>query len=139
MYLGGNGEGVLSNVAEWSVLDEEDPGTLGVRLTYTHGQHCSSHGERRKLKLNFKCMRVGIEKIEKNVRASVAAALRCAAHVSVPQVMDESSHCTYEINIESEYACPTQCGFGGGHAICNNHGVCGCVCAGTALQRGVHT
>jgi len=106
MYLGGNGEGVLSNVAEWSVLDEEDPGTLGVRLTYTHGQHCSSHGERRKLKLNFKCMRVGIEKIEKNV-------------------MDESSHCTYEINIESEYACPTQCGFGGGHAICNNHGVCG--------------
>merc|ERR1711998_519429 len=106
MYLGGNGDGNLANDAQWSVLDEEDYGVLGATLTYTHGQHCSHGSARRQLKLNFKCMNVGIEKIEKNI-------------------MDESSHCVYEITIESQYACPTECGFGGGHAICNNHGVCG--------------
>jgi len=30
----------------------------------------------------------------------------------------------YEVTIESEYACPLECGFGG-HQLCSNHGVCG--------------
>jgi len=102
MYLGG---GDLAEAATFSLLDKSDPGA-GVTLTYTKGQHCSS-GARRQLKLNFKCnSRVGIEKFDQNV-------------------MDESAHCVYEINIESEYACPLECGFGGGHSLCGGHGVCG--------------
>merc|ERR1712178_7640 len=100
-YLGNR---VLKDFAKWSLLDSENPGA-GVTLTYTEGQHCSS-GQRRQLALNFKCSKSDIEKIDRNV-------------------MDESEHCKYEITIESEYACPTECGFGGGHSICNKHGVCG--------------
>jgi len=106
-YLGGNGEGELSTVAKWSMLDNEDVSILGATLTYSHGQtYHSNGGGRRSLILNFKCREHEFEKIEKNV-------------------MDESAHAKYEITIESEYACPVECGFGGGHSICNNHGVCG--------------
>jgi len=100
-YLGNND---LAENAKWDLLDKSNPGA-GVSLTYSKGEHCSN-GERRALTLNLKCSRVGIEKFDKNV-------------------MDEAAHCRYEISIESEYACPIECGFGGGHAICNNHGVCG--------------
>lgn len=102
VYAGGS---VLDEDAKWDILDKENPGA-GVSLTYTRGQHCSS-GQRRALTLNFKCSKsAGIEQIDQNV-------------------MDESAHCKYEITIESQYACPTQCGFGGGHSLCNDHGVCG--------------
>jgi len=101
-YLGNND---FKEYAKWSLLDTENPGA-GVSLTYTHGQHCSN-GQRRAMKLNFKCsMTAQIEKFEQNV-------------------IDESAHCEYAITIESEYACPTQCGFGGGQKMCNAHGVCG--------------
>merc|ERR1712100_326680 len=107
MYLGGNGDGLtngLSEVAHFSALNEDDP-AAGVKLTYTHGQHCSN-GARRQFIINFKCARVGIEKFD-------------------DAILDESKHCVYEISVESEYACPLECGFGGGHEICGGHGVCG--------------
>jgi len=40
------------------------------------------------------------------------------------QVIDEAAHCTYAITVESEYACPTECGFGSSGAICGDHGIC---------------
>jgi hypothetical protein len=119
MYLGGNGEGKMKRDAEFSLLDEDDA-AAGVRLTYINGQHCTNHGGpelRRKLKLNFKC-------------SEHTAGLQIGQDVEQPlnvgkNIMDESAHCAYEITIFSQFACPTQCGYGGGHAICNSHGVCG--------------
>jgi len=91
---------------QWSLLNEEDEAMepLGVTMTYTGGQHCSN-GQRRALALNFLCSKNQIEKIEE-------------------QVIDESDHCKYEITIESQYACPVECGFGSGGAMCNDHGIC---------------
>lgn len=136
-YLGGNGDndhegnGNLARDAEFSLLDEENPGA-GVRLTYKQGQTCHSgvsSGYRRQLHLNFKCSSSQIRKIDQNV-SLLSSPVQNNSHMQssltpVSQVMDESAHCEYEITIESEYACPTECGFGGGHSICNNHGVCG--------------
>merc|ERR1711871_890511 len=109
MYLGGDGEGNLEDDSVWSLLpnpaDPTNPDpSAGIRLTYKNGQKCSHGQKRREMHLNFKCARA-VETVEKTV-------------------MDESSHCEYEITIESEYACPLECGFGG-HALCNDHGVCG--------------
>merc|ERR1711907_773300 len=95
----------------WALLDEEDP-ALGVSLTYTGGQHCThtdQFGERlrRKITFNFRCRKMnGIESFEK-------------------QVIDETDQCGYQITVDSPYACPTQCGFGGDRVACGNHGVCG--------------
>lgn len=101
-YLGNED---LELYSKWDMLDEDRPGA-GVKLTYTGGQHCSN-GERRSLVLNFECSATaGIEKFEETV-------------------MDESGHCTYEVTVLSEYACPAEFGFGGGHSLCNEHGVCG--------------
>jgi len=88
----------------WDVLDAANP-AKGASLTYSGGQHCSN-GQKRKLKLNFLCSSSTKEKIEQ-------------------LVIDESAHCEYEINIESEYACPTQCGFSSSGSLCGAHGVCG--------------
>jgi len=98
------GNADMNMFMKWGLLDETDP-ALGVKLTYTGGEHCSS-GARRQFEMKFTCAKGTVEKIGNNV-------------------IDESAHCKYSVEIESEYACPTECGFGGGHAICNNHGVCG--------------
>ena len=73
-------------------------------MTYTGGQHCSS-GLRRSLAINFICSSNKIETFEK-------------------QVIDEAAHCTYAISVESEYACPLECGFGSAGAMCGGHGLC---------------
>jgi len=111
-YLG-NPEMEANN--KWSLLDPAcsssdpkerencDPGQ-GVQLQYLNGQHCTN-GDKRKLILNFKCSKSHIEKFER-------------------QVIDEDSHCAYAITIDSEYACPVECGFGSSGSMCNNHGVC---------------
>jgi len=116
-YLGGNGEGQLSTVSKFSVLDPKNPNDLGVRLTYSYGQHGSGayKNQRRELDLNFKCSH------------ACSGSQTCVENWSDPSqnVMDESHHLKYEITIESEYACPTECGFGGSHSICGGHGVCG--------------
>merc|ERR1712196_662970 len=88
VYLGNPN---MEDNKEWSLIDSDDPGK-GVQLKYTGGQHCTS-GQRRSLEINFLCSANHIEKIEK-------------------QVIDESKHCAYAITIESEYACPLECGFG---------------------------
>lgn len=88
----------------WSPIDELDP-AKGVKLTYNGGQHCSN-GQQRKFALNMKCAPRTVETIEQ-------------------KVIDESAHCEYEIEIESEYACPTECGLAATGAICGGHGLCG--------------
>lgn len=88
----------------WAAIDEQDP-AKGVKLTYSNGQHCSN-GQQRKFALNFKCAPRTVETIEQ-------------------RVIDESRHCEYEIEIESEYACPTECGLIATGAICGSHGLCG--------------
>lgn len=88
---------------EWSV-NPEDP-AAGVTLTYTNGQSCSS-GQRRKLALNFKCAPKTISKIE-------------------DLIIDESAHCEYDITIDSEYACPLECGLADTGSVCSAHGLCG--------------
>jgi len=93
----------MSSNTQWSLLDKTDPGA-GVTLTYTGGQHCSN-GQQRALAINFKCAKNKVETFEK-------------------QIIDESAHCTYAISLESEYACPTECGFGSAGSMCNNHGIC---------------
>jgi hypothetical protein len=100
MYLGNPD---VAAQTTWSLLDDKDPGA-GVQLKYTGGQHCSS-GARRALAIKFKCAKSGLENIEQ-------------------QVIDESKHCQYDITIESEYACPTECGFGSATSMCANHGIC---------------
>jgi len=97
---------------KWSLIDDKNPGA-GVILTYKDGQHCShkdAQGNklRRELSLKFMCSVHGGEM--ERIRETV---------------MDEASQCKYEITVESEFACPTECGFGGGHSMCNEHGVCG--------------
>jgi len=111
-YLGGNGgdtkEG-LASVAAFSLYDMENPGK-GVTLTYSYGQSChrttADSSGRRKTRINFLCDPTAVEKVDR-------------------YVMDESAHCEYDITIKSQYACPTQCGFGGSHEMCGGHGVCG--------------
>jgi len=103
------GDPDMPNHHKWALLDENDPG-MGVSLTYTGGQHCThtdSAGNKlqRALTVNFKCSANNFESFEE-------------------QVIDESDKCTYEITLESEYACPTECGFGSAGNMCNNHGVC---------------
>lgn len=88
----------------FSQINAEDP-AAGVTLKYTGGQHCSN-GLRRTFALNMKCAPKTVEKIEK-------------------LVIDESAHCEYEIGIESEYACPTECGLVATGAVCAAHGLCG--------------
>merc|ERR1712070_274765 len=88
---------------EWSI-NEENP-AAGVTLTYTNGQHCSN-GERRKLSVNFKC----VPKLPKKIDQTV---------------IDESAHCAYELEVESEFACPVQCGLDASGAVCGGHGLCG--------------
>jgi len=110
-YLGGNGQAAgLESVAAFGLYDMENPGK-GVTLTYSYGQSChrvtADSTGRRKTRINFVCdPTAGVEKVDK-------------------YVMDESAHCEYDITIKSEYACPTQCGFGGTHSMCGGHGVCG--------------
>jgi len=99
-YLGAPDEASRS----WQVIDAEDP-AKGVTLTYSDGQSCSS-GLRRKFGINFKCAARTVEKIEE-------------------KVIDESAHCEYEINIDSEFACPTECGLAATGSICASHGLCG--------------
>jgi len=106
-YLGNKD---LKTYAKWSLLDPKDPG-LGVTLTYTGGEHCSQidpatgNKVQREFAINFRCDSSKVEKFEK-------------------QVIDESKHCKYEITVDSEYACPLECGFGSAGNMCNNHGLC---------------
>merc|ERR1712070_319922 len=105
-YLGN--PAMMSNM-EWALYDEEDP-SKGVKMTYTGGESCSTkdasgNPQRRQLELNFLCSRNQLEKFE-------------------DQVLDETGHCKYAITVESEYACPLECGFGSSGNICNNHGIC---------------
>jgi len=88
---------------EWSV-NPENP-AAGVTLTYSNGQSCSS-GQRRKMALNFKCTPKTVSKIE-------------------DLVIDESAHCEYDITIDSEYACPLECGLAATGSVCSAHGLCG--------------
>jgi len=88
-----------------SLYDPEDP-AAGVSLQYSGGQSCHSGKLRRAIKFNFRCVRNGIETFEKNI-------------------IDESEHCGYEVTIDSKNACPMECGFGGSHSPCGDHGVCG--------------
>lgn len=91
---------------QWALLDENDP-AAGVNLTYTGGQSCHSGGaSRRTFSILLQCAANTVEKIEQ-------------------QVIDESAHCAYDITIKSEYACPTQCGFGASRKLCGGHGLCG--------------
>jgi len=103
-YLGNPDFGTTSNPInrQWSLYDPTDPGR-GVSLTYTGGQHCSN-GQQRALQINFLCSKREIEKID--------------------QVFDESEHCKYEITLESQYACPLECGFGSSGSMCGGHGIC---------------
>jgi len=94
----------------WAI-DEEDPAS-GVTLTYANGQSCSHKDPVSGAK----------------IRREFAIRFRCAAHterVIDEEVIDESAHCKYEIEIESEYACPMECGLDASGAICGGHGICG--------------
>lgn len=95
---------------EWSI-DERDP-AKGVTLTYTGGQHCTrkdpatGQAMQRRFAINFQCAPKTPEKIEQ-------------------LIIDESSHCEYDITIDSEYACPSECGLEQTGAVCGAHGICG--------------
>merc|ERR1711998_200085 len=83
----------------------EDP-SHGISLTYTNGQRCSN-GDARQLTLNFKC-------------APTTPSLKLENHV-----LEEAGHCAYEIAIDTEYACPLECGLKTVGAVCSGHGICG--------------
>merc|ERR1711988_86699 len=88
----------------WTAM--EDP-SKGVQLTYTGGQHCTSQPNlQRKLAINFKCAARTVERVE-------------------ALIIDESAHCEYEITVDSEYACPTECGLSQTGSVCAAHGICG--------------
>jgi len=89
---------------KWSLLDQEDP-AAGISIEILGGAHCSDNSQRR-LTMGFRCVKHGIESFAN-------------------QVIDEGTHCSYNITVDSHFACPTQCGFGGGRVACGDHGVCG--------------
>lgn len=94
----------MADAHEWKQLD--DP-SKGVTLTYTDGQTCHSQGGgRRKLHLMFQCAPTTVKKIEQ-------------------LVIDEANHCEYEIKIDTEYACPLECGLQATGSVCGGHGICG--------------
>ena len=99
-------QGTDGNAYMWSLINDNDP-TVGVALTYPSGEQCHRHsGESvapdREMTVRFLCSN------------TVAA---------TPSRAEEISHCHYEVDIQTIYGCPTQCGTENGK-LCGGHGIC---------------
>eukprot|EP00657_Telonema_sp_P-1_P008994 TRINITY_DN3184_c0_g1_i2.p1 TRINITY_DN3184_c0_g1~~TRINITY_DN3184_c0_g1_i2.p1 ORF type:complete len:272 (+),score=65.23 TRINITY_DN3184_c0_g1_i2:97-912(+) len=91
----------------WSFLSQRNP-AYGVQLKFTDGEVCHQSGTRRSIALNFRCLN----------HASTDEDL-------IKVFVQEPGHCEYEINFDTPFGCPTECGYGGGQVPCGEHGTCG--------------
>jgi len=85
--------------------EHHDDPAHGITLKYTGGQRCTN-GDERSLSLSFQCAASTPEKVEGHV-------------------LEEAGHCAYQIKIDTEYACPLECGLQAVGSVCSGHGICG--------------
>ena len=95
---------VLFSFSLFLHLDYDDP-TTGVKLTYSNGDSYFCNGKSRSLVLSFYCMN-NFNNLPKDSDV-----------IEYPQ-------CTYNLQLESIYGCPIECGQVD-NKLCGGRGVCG--------------
>uniref|UniRef100_A0A6V3M268 Autophagy-related protein 27 n=2 Tax=Lotharella globosa TaxID=91324 RepID=A0A6V3M268_9EUKA len=88
--------------AEWSMIDENEPGK-GIQLTYFNGDFCPYHQKNRSLTVEIVCEN----------RKTVP-----------PAFVEERGECHYFITLPHQAGCPSTCEISAGQ-VCGDNGFCG--------------
>lgn len=99
----GTGGDVLGQHKVLALIDKDDP-TLGISLTYIHGDRCHSNNVSRSLKIEFYC---------------------ADQYGEIPDnSIGEPSVCAYTTQFETIFGCPVECPFSN-RKLCGDNGFCG--------------